>query len=84
VGSRLFFLVFLLACSTDVDLGGTTTSDAATIDAAQCGDLVAPSTKADCHACNPDASDCQPNGCYGGYWCFPDASDCRSPPVTCP
>lgn len=70
----------LAGCGTDVDLGGA----GARVDATQCGDLVGPTTDAQCRACNKDAGDCQPNGCYGGYWCNVVTVDCHTPPQTCP
>ena len=46
-----------------------------------CGTLVAPSTKASCSSCS--ASNCQPNGCYGGWWCDTSTSKCHAPPSSC-
>lgn len=73
----------LIACGTDVDLGGSGLDDGG-LDVTQCGDLVAPSVPANCKACSADASDCQPNGCYGGYWCNTTITDCHTAPKTCP
>ncbi|HSQ64352.1 MAG TPA: hypothetical protein VLM85_14090 [Polyangiaceae bacterium] len=64
-----------LACGSDVDLGGP-------VD--HCGTLVAPAVSAGCKACNPSSGGCQPNGCYGGYWCDTAKTDCHTPPTTCP
>ncbi|HEX4515033.1 MAG TPA: hypothetical protein VGH87_20050 [Polyangiaceae bacterium] len=73
-----------MACGTDVDLGGSavTTSDGSAT--STCGDLVGPTVEAGCKACNASSDDCQPNGCYGGYWCDIDETDCKTPPSTCP
>ena len=79
-----FATIFLVACGTDVDLGGGAAPDDAGIDVTQCGDLVAPAVDAACRACDRDAADCQPNGCYGGYWCNAIITDCHAPPKTCP
>jgi hypothetical protein len=81
---RFALLLSLTACGTDVDLGGSspTSGDGAVV--LQCGDLVAPQVDAGCRACTPSSSDCQPNGCYGGYWCDTPSTDCRTPPKTCP
>ncbi len=46
-----------------------------------CGTLVGPSTKASCSSCS--ANNCQPNGCYGGWWCDTSTSKCHSPPANC-
>jgi len=46
-------------------------------------DLDGPSVTSTCKACGTDTDDCQPNGCYGGYWCDEDKSDCVMPPKTC-
>jgi hypothetical protein len=82
-------------CGADVDLGGG--SDAGLADGASapptgadggpaehCGALDAPQVPSTCRACELDAGDCQPNGCYGGYWCDAQKSDCAPPPKTCP
>ena len=76
----LVLALALAGCGTDVDLGGSGGDGSVT----QCGDLVAPVIEAGCRACSKDAADCQPNGCYGGYWCNVTATDCRQPPASCP
>ncbi len=49
-----------------------------------CGtNLDAPPVASKCKACNIDTDECQPNGCYGGYWCNSDTVDCLAPPKTC-
>jgi hypothetical protein len=80
-----FLLFALAACGTDVDLGGTapTTGDGG-VPVDHCGTLVAPSVDGGCHACSASSSDCQANGCYGGYWCDTSSVDCHTPPKTCP
>jgi hypothetical protein len=51
----------------------------------RCGDLVAPSVSGTpCHSCTPNTSDCQPNGCYGGWWCNTYYRRCDRPPKYCP
>lgn len=57
-------------------------SDAATDALTTCGTLVAPSVPASCHSCTSQT--CQPNGCYGGWWCNTSTNRCQSPPTTCP
>jgi hypothetical protein len=74
------------ACGNDVTPGGDggATVDAA-LDAASsqvCGTLVGPSVPATCHSCSGGA-DCQPNGCYGGWWCDTATKSCHAPPTTC-
>ena len=34
-----------------------------------CGTLAPPARASCCHSCTPGDSDCQSNGCYGGWWC---------------
>lgn len=54
--------------------------DGAVID--HCGALLAPGVvNAGCKDCHYD---CQPNGCYGGYYCNPKTKDCVRPPAQCP
>lgn len=78
----LAFSITLVACGTAVDLGGAGID--ASVDATACGPLVAPSVTATCRACNAADPDCQPNGCYGGYWCNETSVDCHAPPKSCP
>jgi hypothetical protein len=41
-----------------------------------------PDVIADCTACFGDG--CQPNGCYGGYWCNTETGKCHElPPIEC-
>jgi hypothetical protein len=49
-----------------------------------CGPLEGPSVTAACTSCDHRGGDCQPNGCYGGWWCDTVARRCRRPPATCP
>lgn len=46
-----------------------------------CGTLVPPATAASCKSCS--GSKCQPNGCYGGWWCDTATGKCQAPPGTC-
>jgi hypothetical protein len=62
--------------------GPLLTADGATPD--HCGTLNGPSVASSCSACQQSSSDCQPNGCYGGYWCNEASHDCGPPPTTCP
>ncbi len=51
----------------------------------RCGDLVAPSVSGTpCHSCSPNTGNCQPNGCYGGWWCNTYYRRCERPPKLCP
>jgi hypothetical protein len=58
------------------------TADGGAVD--HCGTLNGPSVTSACTACGKFSNDCQPNGCYGGYWCNEAARDCTPPPKTCP
>jgi len=49
-----------------------------------CGTLESPSTVAACRSCDKDDKDCQPNGCYAGWWCNTTTNRCRKPPSVCP
>ncbi len=51
-----------------------------------CGTLAAPSVSAGCSSCSGSSSSCQPNGCYGGWWCDTSTNRCQSPPEagSCP
>jgi hypothetical protein len=55
-------------------------------DAGSCGTLVGPNVPSCCESCQPDSGDCQPNGCYGGWWCNTSGSAscrCNPPPTSC-
>ncbi|MGO8994787.1 MAG: hypothetical protein ACLQVI_15835 [Polyangiaceae bacterium] len=50
-----------------------------------CGSLVGPTATASCSSCTTSTSTktCQPNGCYGGWWCDTSTSKCQAPPTNC-
>jgi hypothetical protein len=49
-----------------------------------CGPLYGPNEPAKCSSCG--TMTCQPNGCYGGWWCNTTSMRCQSPPnpSSCP
>ena len=49
-----------------------------------CGSLYGPKEPAKCSSCG--GNPCQPNGCYGGWWCNTATNKCQSPPTppSCP
>ncbi len=73
--------VLVAGCGTNVDLGGSGAPDSGPL---QCGNDVAPSVDAACRACDKASSDCQPNGCYGGFWCDTVLNNCEPPTKSCP
>ncbi len=51
----------------------------------RCGALDGPTVVTSaCHSCGKYSSDCQGNGCYGGWWCNTSTRKCQRPPKTCP
>lgn len=50
---------------------------------AACPGYALPSDSASCNACQQSSSTCQPNGCYGGYYCELSGSKCRAKPSGC-
>ncbi len=63
---------------------GSTSADAG--DPNQCGTMVGPPEKSSCTSCTGTSSGghaCQPNGCYGGWWCDNSTSKCHAPPTNC-
>jgi hypothetical protein len=59
-------------------------SDASTDGAPACSDFAAPNTPANCTCKAADAAACQPNGCYGGYYCYTTKNECwSSKPAGC-
>jgi hypothetical protein len=57
--------------------------DADGASANHCGALNGPQITSACHSCGRYSSDCQPNGCYGGWWCDTSTRRCERPPKTC-
>ncbi len=55
--------------------------DAGSAPPSTCGTLVGPNTSAGCSSCS--GSNCQPNGCYGGWWCDTSTNKCHAPPSNC-
>jgi hypothetical protein len=50
----------------------------------RCGVLSGPTTAAECRSCDVENLGCQPNGCYGGWWCNTTTDRCERPPAICP
>jgi len=48
----------------------------------QCGTLVGPAIAGGCPSCVGKSS-CQPNGCYGGWWCNGATNRCQPAPSSC-
>ena len=49
-----------------------------------CPGWASPTTTASCTSCKQGANNCQPNGCYGGWWCNTSTTKCQSaPPQSC-
>jgi hypothetical protein len=49
-----------------------------------CGTLIGPDVAAGCTSCKRGGSNCQTNGCYGGWWCDSSTNRCQKPPTSCP
>jgi hypothetical protein len=70
-------------CVTDIGMcaiGGNASAQASTGSGETCGSLVGPDLTACCASCSPSSGTCQPNGCYGGWWCNADTCKCQAPP----
>ncbi len=49
-----------------------------------CPGWASPTTTASCTSCKQGSNGCQPNGCYGGWWCNTNTNKCQSaPPQNC-
>jgi len=73
----------LLACGTNVDLGGKALTDAhddTDGPSPDCPGFAAPNTPAKCQA---RMGHLQPNGCFGGYYCRRSNTDCQPQSVAC-
>jgi hypothetical protein len=42
-----------------------------------------PTTAAACSSCKQGSNGCQPNGCYGGWWCNTSTNKCQQAPQNC-
>ncbi len=71
------------ACVPQGSCGASTDAGAGTDGAVSCSGLSAPSVSATCDACNRESKDCQPNGCYNGWFCLVATRDCQPPPTSC-
>lgn len=60
---------------------GGAKADAGSASAA-CAGYATPTESASCNACG--SKPCQPNGCYGGYYCTLSTSKCTPKPSSCP
>ena len=84
VGVTCFAL--LVACGTGVDLGGPfpdASVETSRAEASTCSTFAGPTTDAPCSACSEGSKGCQPNGCYGGYFCDISEYDCKTPGTPC-
>lgn len=49
-----------------------------------CPGFADPTTTAGCTSCTQGSNGCQPNGCYGGWWCNTNTDKCQSSaPTNC-
>lgn len=76
------------AGDTDAETPAPTDTDAGTVDddagPAACPGYALPNDTASCHACGSTSTQtCQPNGCYGGYYCDLSTSKCGKKPAGC-
>ena len=55
--------------------------DDAQSDAGTCSGYAGPTTQSVCHACT--SGNCQPNGCFGGYYCDLVTEHCVPTPDGC-
>ena len=58
-------------------------SDGGTPPPNTCPGLADPTTTAGCSSCSQNSKSCQPNGCYGGWWCNTQTMKCQTPPLNC-
>ncbi len=74
------------ACEPAPDLDDAGLDDAGVVivtddAAAPCTGYASPQTSATCHACS--GSSCQPNGCFGGWYCDLATLHCVAKPAQC-
>ncbi|HVY46270.1 MAG TPA: metallophosphoesterase [Minicystis sp.] len=66
-------------CGTSTTSSSSASATTGTGASEMCGSLVGPDLSSCCHSCQSGQS-CQPNGCYGGWWCNTDTCHCQQPP----
>jgi hypothetical protein len=80
------------ACGSGGSSGSTSSSGGTSSGAcdagapASCAGYASPTTTSTCTSCTTSTSTktCQPNGCYGGWWCDTATNKCEaSPPSSC-
>ncbi|MFO0670038.1 MAG: hypothetical protein U0235_10490 [Polyangiaceae bacterium] len=76
------------AGDTDAEPAAPADTDAGVVDddagPAPCPGYALPNDTAACHACGSTSTQtCQPNGCYGGYYCDLSTSKCSKKPAGC-
>lgn len=74
--------VSVCAPTNDECAGGRGSQDDAGAVPGACDGLAAPTVSAPCTSCT-GKSNCQANGCYGGWWCNLGTNKCQQPPTTC-
>jgi hypothetical protein len=62
---------------------GSSTPSCVPSDTGNCAGYAAPNTSASCHSCSSSSSSCQPNGCYGGWYCDLSTKSCHEAPAGC-
>jgi len=68
--------------STGVATGGSS-PPACVPSSSNCDGYADPSTPSTCNSCKSSSSSCQPNGCYGGWYCDVTTSKCHAAPTGC-
>jgi hypothetical protein len=71
--------------SCDVVVGlctdtGNSSDGGSTLSSGGCSGYADPTQSSCCHSCTVGGSNCQANGCYGGWYCDLNACKCQAPP----
>jgi hypothetical protein len=68
---------------TGTDSGGGAPPPTCVPSSSNCSGYAAPTTPSTCTSCKSSSSSCQPNGCYGGWYCDLATSSCHAAPAGC-
>lgn len=85
--SALMVAALAAGCSASNGDSTDSTDQDSKASAATCATYAAPSTAASCAQCDDSTTgkECQPNGCYGGYYCLTTSNTCKAAaPSSCP